>query len=305
MLANGSGRRRTGVSSDSGWVRSTTSTCPAARAATRFWTASVTRALLGVGRARWNSKRFSSMCRSMWKLLGPTGSTLATRQVSSAPPMAAAAAVRNASRSVTVPPLAIPAAWAMPARSEPVAVAVGNPPTLSRLWLSNTMWVRLRWGVAGQGGEPAQVHQHRAVAVEHHHLALRLGQGDAQAHRGGQPHGVLQVEEVGPVPERVQLDRHRPHDGDDRAAGQLVVDRLQAVDALHASGLPHQVAGEQQGHRGQRRLGQGHAPGHLELDGGRVAQLVGDDPERVQDRPGGPAALPSARGRARPGGRGR
>ena len=78
----------------------------------------------------------------MWKLLGPTGSTLATRQASSGPRIAATAASRNASGSVTARALAIPAALAMPARSEPVAVAVGNPPTLSRLWLSNTMWVR-------------------------------------------------------------------------------------------------------------------------------------------------------------------
>jgi hypothetical protein len=45
-------------------------------------------------------------------------------------------------RLVRVWALEMPAARAMPARSEPVAVAVGNPPTLSRLWLSNTMWVR-------------------------------------------------------------------------------------------------------------------------------------------------------------------
>src|SRR5918995_1491417 len=93
-------------------------------------------------RARWNSKRFSSRCRSMWKLAGPTGSTLATRQASSGVSMAATAAARNSSTPVTVAALAMPAARATPARSEPVAVAVGNPPTLSRLWLSNTMWVR-------------------------------------------------------------------------------------------------------------------------------------------------------------------
>ena len=39
--ANGSGRRRIGVCSESGWVRSTTSTSPVASAATRSWTASV------------------------------------------------------------------------------------------------------------------------------------------------------------------------------------------------------------------------------------------------------------------------
>jgi hypothetical protein len=79
----------------------------------------------------------------MWKLLGPTGSTLATRQASSSPPIAPTAADRNASRSVRVSAFPMPAARAIPARSEPVAVAVGNPPTLSRLWLSKTMWVRL------------------------------------------------------------------------------------------------------------------------------------------------------------------
>jgi len=79
----------------------------------------------------------------MWKLAGPTASTLATTQVSSGASIAAVAAAVNSSRPVTVRALPIPAARAMPARSEPVEVAVGNPPTDSRLSLSNTRWVRL------------------------------------------------------------------------------------------------------------------------------------------------------------------
>ena len=248
----------------------------------------------GGRRARWNSKRFSSRCRSMWKLLGPTASTLATRQVSSGSLDRRLGGggelvnggdrgrLRDAGRA-----------------GDPGQVGAGGggrgePADAEQALVVEDDVGEVRRGVAGQGGEPAQVHQHRAVPVEHDHLALRLGQGDAEAHRGGQPHGVLEVEEAGPVPERVQLGRHRPHDGDDGAAGQLVVDRLQTLDPLHRQGLPHEVAGEQQGHRRQGRLGQGRRPGHLELDGGRVGQLVGDDPEGVQDRPGRPAS-PSAR----------
>jgi hypothetical protein len=78
----------------------------------------------------------------MWKLAGPTASTLATRQASSSASIAALAAAVNSSRLVTVRAPGMPAALATPARSVPVLVAVGKPPTESRLSLSNTIWVR-------------------------------------------------------------------------------------------------------------------------------------------------------------------
>ena len=40
---------------------------------------------------------------------------------------------------------------------------------------------------------------------------------DSKSDRRREPHGVLEVEEVGPVAERVQLDRDGAHDRDDRA----------------------------------------------------------------------------------------
>ena len=56
----------------------------------------------------------------MWKLAGPTGSTLATRQASSGPLIAATAADRNASRSVTVAAIAAPELTCLVAKVEPV-----------------------------------------------------------------------------------------------------------------------------------------------------------------------------------------
>src|ERR1700737_3140899 len=44
---------------------------------------------------------------------------------------------------------------------------------------------------------------------------------------------MLEIEEVGAVPERVELGRDRAHDGDDGAVFELRVDGLQAIEAFH------------------------------------------------------------------------
>src|SRR5438309_8676835 len=44
---------------------------------------------------------------------------------------------------------------------------------------------------------------------------------------------MLEVEEVGPMAERVELGRDRAHDGDDGAVLELGIDRLQAIDPFH------------------------------------------------------------------------
>src|SRR6266498_2322355 len=44
---------------------------------------------------------------------------------------------------------------------------------------------------------------------------------------------MLQIEEVRSMPQRVQLDGHRPHDGDDRAVAQFLIYRFETVDPLH------------------------------------------------------------------------
>src|SRR5437763_2419974 len=63
--------------------------------------------------------------------------------------------------------------------------------------------------LVGQGRQPAEIHEQRAVAVEYDDPTLRLGQGDAEGDRGCQAHGVLEVEERWPMPEAVQLGGHR------------------------------------------------------------------------------------------------
>src|SRR5262249_54890837 len=92
----------------------------------------------------WNSNRFSRSARSVTKADGPTASTFATSVVKSRAVSASAKPRVNSSIVRTVAVRGTPAAAAMPARSLRVEVAVGKPPTDSRLSLSNTTCTRLR-----------------------------------------------------------------------------------------------------------------------------------------------------------------
>src|SRR4051812_17942109 len=93
---------------------------------------------------RWNSNRFSSSARSVTKPAGPLASTFATIVVSSRAAMASSNAATKSSTVRTVTARGMPAAAAIAVMSLPVDVAVGNPPTDSRLSLSNTTCTRLR-----------------------------------------------------------------------------------------------------------------------------------------------------------------
>jgi len=73
----------------------------------------------------------------------------------------------------------------------------------------------------------------------HDDLAVGAREGDAKTHGRGEPHRVLQVEEVRPVADRLQLGRHRPHDGDDDRVFQLLVDGVQRVEPPHHDGSSH------------------------------------------------------------------
>src|SRR6266566_4864590 len=92
-----------------------------------------------VCRQRQNWKRFSRSGKSMWNDFGPTASTFDTIVVS--------LLLFSASDTLSLRPsgvlasitLGTPDALAMPARSVPVDVAVGKPPTERRLSLSKTM----------------------------------------------------------------------------------------------------------------------------------------------------------------------
>src|SRR6185295_3012929 len=91
-------------------------------------------------RLRANWIRFSSSDRSVTYDDGPTGSNLATMVVRSPAPSASSNARVKASSPKTRSVRGTPAAAAMAARSLPVAVAVGKPPTDSRLSLSKITW---------------------------------------------------------------------------------------------------------------------------------------------------------------------
>ena len=81
----------------------------------------------------------------------------------------------NSSSVRTVAVRGTPAAAAMPAMSLPVDVAVGKPPTESRLSLSNTTCTQILRPIARERRQAAEVHQHRAVAVEHDDRAAPAG----------------------------------------------------------------------------------------------------------------------------------
>ena len=66
--------------------------------------------------------------------------------------------------------------------------------------------------VPGHRGQAPEVHEQRAVAVDDHHLQLGTAQGDPQADRRGQAHGMPEIEEAGLVSEGEQLGRRGPHD---------------------------------------------------------------------------------------------
>src|SRR5262249_14440443 len=87
--------------------------------------------------------------------------------------------------------------------------------------------------VARERREAAEVHEDRPVAVEHDDLPLRTRQRDAEPYRRGQPHRVLQVEEVRAVADRLQLRRDRAHDRDDDAPFERRINRLQRIQPRH------------------------------------------------------------------------
>ena len=68
-----------------------------------------------------------------------------------------------------------PAAAAMPAMSLPVAVAVGKPPTDRQTLVVEHDVHEIPRTIARQRRESAEVHEHRAVAIEHDDRAARAG----------------------------------------------------------------------------------------------------------------------------------
>src|SRR5260370_6013307 len=89
------------------------------------------------------------------------------------------------------------------------------------------------WLLPRNRGEPAKIHEHRAVAVEDYDLLIGQTQRQPQPRGRSKAHGMLKVEEARAMPQRLQLRSNRPHDGDDQAILQLIVDGSQALEALH------------------------------------------------------------------------
>src|SRR2546421_2732048 len=64
-----------------------------------------------------------------------------------------------------------------------------------------------------------------------------MGQAERKAKTGGgcKTHGVLQVEKIGTVAERLELGGERAHDGDDQAFLEVGIDGAKAIEAKHHS----------------------------------------------------------------------
>ncbi len=108
---------------------------------------------------------------------------------------------------------------------------------------------QVRGTIAGQRGEGAQIHQDRAVAVQDHDLLLGPVKRQTQADGRRQAHGVLQVEEVLPVAQVVELLGAGPHDGHDGLVLELRVDHLDAASSLHLRVFLHEIPGQEERHR--------------------------------------------------------
>src|SRR5581483_187670 len=88
--------------------------------------------------------------------------------------------------------------------------------------------------LARERREHAEVHQHRPVAVEHDDRLARQVHREAEPDRRGEPHRMLQIEEVLAMPEIVQLLRARAHDRDDGLVLEIRVEHADALGALHS-----------------------------------------------------------------------
>ena len=55
--------------------------------------------------------------------------------------------------------------------------------------------------VASHGRQRAQIHEQRTIAVQDNHVSIGQAESKTEAGRRRQPHGVLQVKEIGPMPQ--------------------------------------------------------------------------------------------------------
>src|SRR5262249_28737760 len=92
---------------------------------------------------------------------------------------------------------------------------------------------------AGDTGQAAELHEKAAVAIDNHHAALRLRQGDPQGEAGRAAHAPDVVEmEIGAAAQRVPVgDGAHPGDADAVVTLQSG-EKLEGFHALHAVGAP-------------------------------------------------------------------
>src|SRR6266446_764017 len=89
--------------------------------------------------------------------------------------------------------------------------------------------------VARERAYGAEIHEERAVAIEDHDFLMGQAEREAESGRGSEAHGMLQIEKIGAMTDRLELGWQRAHDGDDQTFFKVGVNGAEAIDAQHHS----------------------------------------------------------------------
>ena len=85
------------------------------------------------------------------------------------------------------------------------------------------------------GGQRPEVHQQRAVAVEHEHANVGPRERDTQAHRRGKAHAAPRIEILWPIPGGKQIVGGMPEARDNRRVAREIHDDASRFDSSHAT----------------------------------------------------------------------
>jgi hypothetical protein len=89
--------------------------------------------------------------------------------------------------------------------------------------------------VSREGGESAEIHEQRAVTIEHDDFLMWQGEREAEASGRCEAHGVLQIEKIGAMAEGLEFRGERAHDGDDETVFKIGINSTKAIEAEHYS----------------------------------------------------------------------
>ena len=91
------------------------------------------------------------------------------------------------------------------------------------------------WFVACEGAQGAEIHEEGAVTIEDDDFLMGQGKREAETGGRGESHGVLQIEKIGTMAERLEFGGQGSHDGDDETVFEVGINRAKAIEAQHHS----------------------------------------------------------------------